>query len=595
MSKETLKEQIDSNINTNGLQQITGEKLNNVLNDIVDEMALGGGVIEEGNTQAVSGGEVYDKTLIKDVFLDTETITFANLFNKETATIGHLGADGMTPTPSASHRMSAPIYGEPDTFYIKCTPGVLITGYTYQFDLNGNVISVDTGNLVLTLPNFSYLMTVYNITNVNINEAMFLKGVRADLPTSYIPYGSITDYSTIKNDFLDLRNDLGTDIAPATQALVTSLFEEREVLSPNLFNIATATIGHLGADGMTPTPSATHRLSEKLYLQKGIFFTKCSPGLVNSGYNYFFDENDNVLQVTVGSTFTMPLNISYCRVVFSVASVSPNSLMLLRTIPAYIPSVFYPYGQITNEYRSIKESFAPAKLYFKVGWVGDSTWWGYAARNIQLLYPGIVAGQQLYSHFALFAKNYSKNYFDAAIPGSTLAAKTEGTTLNNPMVYRISSLPNDLDLVFVGGGCNDIRQGIPLGVFTDRVATSYYGALHLICEQLIEKFITSRYNSNIKPAKIYLVTALKFLQGTGELYSETQNLWANAVKEVGAYYSIEVIDFHNESGLNPHVGRIIQGTSPEANKMYNPYMPDGIHLTPAGYDMLYDFFVSKIN
>lgn len=60
MSKETLKEQIDLNIKTNGLQQITGEKLNNVLNDIVDEMALGGGVIEEGNTQAVSGGEVYD-------------------------------------------------------------------------------------------------------------------------------------------------------------------------------------------------------------------------------------------------------------------------------------------------------------------------------------------------------------------------------------------------------------------------------------------------------------------------------------------------------------------------------------------------------
>lgn len=60
MSKETLKEQIDADITTNGLQQITGAKLNNVLNDIVDEMAIGGGVIEEGNTQAVSGGEVFN-------------------------------------------------------------------------------------------------------------------------------------------------------------------------------------------------------------------------------------------------------------------------------------------------------------------------------------------------------------------------------------------------------------------------------------------------------------------------------------------------------------------------------------------------------
>lgn len=61
MSKETLKDQINADITTNGLQQITGAKLNNVLNDIVDEMALGGGVVEEGNTQAVSGGEVYKK------------------------------------------------------------------------------------------------------------------------------------------------------------------------------------------------------------------------------------------------------------------------------------------------------------------------------------------------------------------------------------------------------------------------------------------------------------------------------------------------------------------------------------------------------
>lgn len=60
MSKETLKNKIDSDINTNGLQQITGEKLNDILNDVVDEMALGGGVIEEGNVNAVSGGEVYD-------------------------------------------------------------------------------------------------------------------------------------------------------------------------------------------------------------------------------------------------------------------------------------------------------------------------------------------------------------------------------------------------------------------------------------------------------------------------------------------------------------------------------------------------------
>lgn len=82
MSKETLKEQINADITTNGLQQITGAKLNSILNNVVDEMAIGGGVIEEGNTQAVSGGEVYEseKTVVFDVNKETNTEKYTFMY-----------------------------------------------------------------------------------------------------------------------------------------------------------------------------------------------------------------------------------------------------------------------------------------------------------------------------------------------------------------------------------------------------------------------------------------------------------------------------------------------------------------------------------
>jgi len=85
MSKQNLKAEIDQNINANGIQQITGSKLNRVLNDIVDEVALEGDVIlktEKGaplgvatlddNGNVVQVGDMSDylkKTEANDLYL----------------------------------------------------------------------------------------------------------------------------------------------------------------------------------------------------------------------------------------------------------------------------------------------------------------------------------------------------------------------------------------------------------------------------------------------------------------------------------------------------------------------------------------------
>lgn len=77
MSKENLRNKIDADITSNGLRRITGVKLNDILNDVVDEMALDGGIIEEGNANAVSGGEVYNNNFI----VINNAITNGNFIN----------------------------------------------------------------------------------------------------------------------------------------------------------------------------------------------------------------------------------------------------------------------------------------------------------------------------------------------------------------------------------------------------------------------------------------------------------------------------------------------------------------------------------
>ncbi len=94
MSKQDLKNEIDQNINTNGLQQITGKKLNKALNDIVDfmadpndflpktataESAKGSGGVTEDNDLAVSGNVVYNNNILTNA---TTLALYANTCSK---------------------------------------------------------------------------------------------------------------------------------------------------------------------------------------------------------------------------------------------------------------------------------------------------------------------------------------------------------------------------------------------------------------------------------------------------------------------------------------------------------------------------------
>lgn len=212
----------------------------------------------------------------------------------------------------------------------------------------------------------------------------------------------------------------------------------------------------------------------------------------------------------------------------------------------------------------------------KIIGLGDSITYGFIPRNAPG-YPG-----QLQSWLPLVADSLEMNFVNYGISGSTLANLGNGT--RNPFTTRFQAMDDDADLVIVMGGTNDVRNGVPLGVMSDRTDSTYYGALHVLCEGLIDKYQIQQGIEVGKLKKIMFMTSIKLLTYSGNLETSLEP-YTQAVKEVCAYYSIPVFDSYNLSNINPHILKTVQGTEPGYTSLYNPYITDGTHPTQEGHEM----------
>lgn len=122
------------------------------------------------------------------------------------------------------------------------------------------------------------------------------------------------------------------------------------------------------------------------------------------------------------------------------------------------------------------------------------------------------------------------------------------------------------DYVMVAGGTNDFGHRMsPIGELnsTPYDSTTVIGALQII----IEKILTDKKNS-----RIFLMTPLKRSDlpwNTPNGIGKRMGDYADAIRLVGAYYSVPVLDFFNESGLDDqNMGTLLR---------------DGVHPNNAGY------------
>lgn len=257
-----------------------------------------------------------------------------------------------------------------------------------------------------------------------------------------------------------------------------------------------------------------------------------------------------------------PSNVAYIRTSFK--DVDLNAFMI--TVNREYPSRYYPYNEM--EYllilseelkKAVERSVNPTynKLYRITKWgiVGDSiSTIGYKGDGKE--YPKQIADK------------YGITLNNLAVPGSMITKFTNPDHLTDHMCDRVLQLDSDCDVVTIAGGVNDLRNGVPLGLLGDTVNTTFYGALDVLCINLITRFPT-------KPKAFF--TPIKYRGNNNNLKP-----YVNAIKEVASKYAIPVFDNFNEADLQPDIDFI------NNNYFYTggTSTGDGLHPNGMGHGVL---------
>lgn len=122
------------------------------------------------------------------------------------------------------------------------------------------------------------------------------------------------------------------------------------------------------------------------------------------------------------------------------------------------------------------------------------------------------------------------------------------------------------DMVVIAGGTNDYGTGVALGTIADTTDVSFYGALHVLCSGLCEKYPGKR-----------IVFLTPFHRS-----SEA----ANKVGATLAQYKQAIYDVaRDEFGFAVLDGWTV-GLSPKNAKVKAEYIVDGVHPNPIGHELI---------
>ncbi|MBR4502540.1 MAG: SGNH/GDSL hydrolase family protein [Clostridia bacterium] len=206
-------------------------------------------------------------------------------------------------------------------------------------------------------------------------------------------------------------------------------------------------------------------------------------------------------------------------------------------------------------------------------------------KNKKILFLGdsITAGHgtsgKEYWFTSLISKRYGSLCVNYGIGGTRIARQekpSEYPEHDLDFPGRIEGMDREADIVCVFGGTNDFGHGdAPIGKMSDRTVFTFYGALHILFNDLIE-----RYPS----ALIFVITPLHRLgednpRGNGSKEKDVAVLreYVDIIRRVAEYYSLPVLDLYATSGLQPAVKAIRE-----------KYIPDGLHPNDEGHRVIAD-------
>jgi lysophospholipase L1-like esterase len=201
----------------------------------------------------------------------------------------------------------------------------------------------------------------------------------------------------------------------------------------------------------------------------------------------------------------------------------------------------------------------------KINFLGDSITEGVGTSDIKYVY------------WKRFEENDGCIVRGYGISGTRIARQQKPVP-DDPNAYfgsRVESMDPDADIVVVFGGTNDYGHGdAAIGKMSDRTDDTFYGAMHKLCVDLINKY---------PKAQIVIMTPCHRLNEE-RVYNEygarnvaTLREYADIIREVAEFYGLPVCDLYRNGGMNP-----------QNECIKNIYMPDGLHPSDAGNEVIYN-------
>jgi lysophospholipase L1-like esterase len=355
----------------------------------------------------------------------------------------------------------------------------------------------------------------------------------------------------------------------------------------NLFNQSTITPGYYLDNSGVQQALSSFCISDYIPVVAGQSYTVYavdeggnSPTFAGSYYN---SSHAFLTPFTPGAsprTVTVPAGAAYVRINMGLSMI--GSTYLKNTIPDryFIDWLKIKTTNLENESVTLDKLSAAVKAEFGLS---ASQW---AGKTANFLGDSITYGYGLADRvndcFATLVKNSlslatANNY---GLIGTKIGKVVTG---DGSFVERYSAMDAAADITFVIGGTNDYGHNasnhpysLPFGTFTDRVETTFFGALHVLCNGLITKYPG-------KPIVFVTPTHRLSWDSVGDDYENNpdtgKNLrdYVNAIREVTEYYGVYVLDLFKSLNISPNVA--VNKTS---------YMPDGLHPNEAGHVKMAD-------
>lgn len=151
--------------------------------------------------------------------------------------------------------------------------------------------------------------------------------------------------------------------------------------------------------------------------------------------------------------------------------------------------------------------------------------------------------------------------------------KTDAQEDTREFITRVDKMDADADIVVIFGGTNDYGHGdAPLGKMSDRTNVTFYGAMHNLCQAVIERY---PHSIIVIITPMHRLNEEQLINERGVRNVATLAEYVNAERQVAEYYGLPLLDLYATGFLNPVVPKIQE-----------LYMPDGLHPNDEGSELI---------